>query len=156
MSNEKTLDEINRERIELLDRAEDKEFMELAESRGLFDVDEVLSDATKPRKLLLTELGDDSFHVYWCPLNSVDRVTVLRITDENPDVQVDLRNRKAVYLMLNKADNRCTEQLVQRMPAYWVDVIITKIAAEQNSFLSPLVRSVLSGLKPASTRRRKP
>jgi len=140
----------------MLERAENADFMELAEARNLFDVDEVLSDATKPRRLLLPELGDDSFHVYWCPLNSVDRVTVLRVTDENPDVQIDLRNRKAVYLMLSKADKRCTEQLVQQMPAYWIDVILTKIAAEQNSFLSPLVRNVLSGLKPTSTPRRKP
>ena len=155
MSKEKTLAEINRERIAMLDRAEDQEHMELAEARSLFDVDEVLSDATKPRKLLLTELGDNSFHVYWCPLNSVDRISVLRITDDNAEVQTDLRNRHAVYLMLNKAEPKCTEQLVKQMPAHWIDLILTKIAAEQNSFLSPLVRSVLSGLKPASTRRRK-
>lgn len=156
MSKEKTLDEINRERIAMLDRAEDVEYMELAEARSLFDVDEVLNNALKTRKLLLPELGVDSCHVAWCPLNSVDRVAVLRIVDDNPDVQVDLRNRKAVYLMLSKADDNVTEEMVQRMPANWVDIIITKIAAEQNSFLSPLVRNVLSGLKPASTHRRKP
>lgn len=86
MSKKKTLAEINRERIAMLDRAEDQEHMELAEARSLFDVDELLSDSTKPRKLLLTELGDNSFHVYWCPLNSVDRISVLRITDDNAEV----------------------------------------------------------------------
>ena len=156
MSKEKTLAEINLERIEMLDRAEEKEHMELAEARGLFDVDAILTDATSPRKLLLPELEESSFHVMWCPLNSVDRVAVLRITDDNPDVQVDLRNRWAVYLMLSKADARCTEKVVERMPAHWVDLILTKIGSEQNSFLSPLVRNVLSGLRPTSVRRRKP
>jgi len=155
VSKEKTLEEINRERVAMLDRAEDQEYVELAEARSLFDVDEVLSDATKPRTLLLPELGDNSFHVLWCPLNSVDRVAVLRIVDDNPDVQTDLRNRRAVYLMLSKADTRCTEQTVQQMPAHWIDLILTKIGAEQNSFLSPLVRNVLSGLRRTSRPRRK-
>ena len=154
MSKKKTLAEVNIERIELLEKAEEQDHMELAEARSLFDVDAILSDATTPRKLLLPELEDSSFHVMWCPLNSVDRVAVLRITDDNADVQVDLRNRKAVYLMLSKADSRCTEQIVERMPAHWIDLILTKIGAEQNSFLSPLVRNVLSGLKPTSMLRR--
>lgn len=154
MSEEKTLAEINRERMEMLDRAAEKEYVDLAEARKLFDVNELFDNAIKPRKLLLPELGDDSCHIYWCPLNSVDRVAVLRITDDNPEVQTDLRNRHAIYLMLSKADPQCTKELIQRMPAYWLDVILTKIGVEQNSFLSPLVKSVLSGLKPASTRKR--
>ena len=152
----KTLAETNRERIAMLDRAVEKEYMDLAEARNLFDVDDIFDNATKPRKLLLPELGDDSFHVYWCPLNSVDRVALLRIVDENSEVQTDLRNRQAIYLMLSKADPRCTEQLIQRMPAYWIDVILTKIGVEQNSFLSPLVKTVLSGLKTTSRPKRKP
>ena len=152
----KTLEEINIEREAQLQKAVDAEYMRLAEDRNLFDVDEILSDALKPRKLLLPELGEESFHVYWCPLNSVDRVEIIRIEDKNSDVQIDLRNRKAVHIMLGKADGRCTEEVVRRMPAYWIDIILTKVSAEQRSFLSPLVRSVLAGLSPTSRRRRKP
>jgi len=148
---EKTLEELNLERIALLEGAA---YKDLAEARNLFDVDEVLVDALKPRKLLLPELGDDSFHVYWCPLNSVDRVEIARIEDKNIDVRANLINRKAVYMMLSKADKRCTEDIVQRMPAHWIDVIMTRVAAEQRSFLSPLVRSVLDGLRPTSRPRR--
>lgn len=148
---EKTLDEINIERSRMLEEAA---YRDLAEARNLFDVDEILIDALKPRKLLLPELGDDSFHVYWCPLNSVDRVEIARIEDKNIDVRANLINRKAVYLMLSKADERCTEEIVQRMPAHWIDVIMTRVAAEQRSFLSPLVRSVLDGLRPTSRLRR--
>jgi len=152
----KTLEEINIEREAQLQKAVDAEYMRLAEDRNLFDVDEILSDALKPRKLLLPELGDESFHIYWCPLNSVDRVEIMRIEDKNSDVQIDLRNRKAIHIMLSKADRRCTEEVVRRMPAYWIDAILTKVSAEQRSFLSPLVRSVLTGLSPTSRRRRKP
>lgn len=154
-SQEKTLEEINLERDARLQKAADSEYVELAEARHLFDVDEILSDALKPRKLLLPELGADSFHVFYCPLNSVDRVNVMKIEDKNFDVQIDLRNRKALHIMLSKADERCTEAVVRRMPAAWIDVILTKISAEQRSFLSPLVRSVLSGLGPTSRPRRK-
>lgn len=153
---EKTLEEINIERMARLEGAVDAEYRELAETRNLFDVDEILSNAMKPRKMLLPELGDDSFHVYWCPLTSVDRVEIMRIEDENADVQVDLRNRRAVYIVLSKADSRCTEDVVRNMPAFWIDVILTKISAEQRSFLSPLVRGVLTGLGPTSRLRRRP
>jgi len=148
---EKTLEEINIERIARLEGAA---YKDLAEARNLFDVDEILVDALKPRKMLLHELGDDSFHVYWCPLNSVDRVEIARIEDKNIDVRTNLINRKAVYIMLSKADDRCTEEIVKRMPAHWIDVMMTKIAAEQRSFLSPLVRNVLAGLSPTSRLRR--
>ncbi len=149
---EKTLEEENIERARRLEQAA---YKDLAEARNLFDVDEVLSNALKPRIMVLPELGDDSFHVYWCPLNSVDRVEIMRIEDKNADVQIDLRNRKAIQIMLGKADSRCTENFVRRMPASWIDVILTKVAAEQRSFLSPLVRSVLTGLSPTFRRRRK-
>ena len=154
-SREKTQEEINREREAQLQRAVDADYMSLAENRNLFDVDEILSDALKPRKLLLSELGDESFHVFWCPLTSVDRVEIMRIEDKNVDVQIDLRNRRAIYIMLSKADSRCTEDMIRQMPAYWIDMILTKVSAEQRSFLSPLVRSVLSGLMPTSRPRRK-
>ena len=157
---DETLEEYNlrvfKELEKRADDHEEAEFRDLAEARNLFDVDEILSDALKPRKLLLPELGDESFHVYWCPLNSVDRVEIMRIEDKNSDVQIDLRNRKAIHIMLSKADRRCTEEVVRRMPAYWIDAILTKVSAEQRSFLSPLVRSVLTGLSPTSRRRRKP
>ena len=129
---EKTLEEINIERIALLEGAA---YRDLAEARNLFDVDEILVDALKPKKMMLSELGDDSFHVFWCPLNSVDRVKILRIEDENAAVRIDLINRMSVYIMLSKADDRCTEEIVQRMPAHWIDLILTKIVAEQGSFL---------------------
>jgi len=148
---EKTLEEINIERIALLEGAA---YRDLAEARNLFDVDEVLTDGLKARKLLLPELGEDSFHVFYCPLNSVDRVQIMRIEDKNSDVQIDLRNRKAVQIMLGKADDRCTEEFVRRMPAYWIDVILTKVSGEQRSFLSPLVRNVLLGLSRTSRLRR--
>ncbi len=155
MVDAETQAEINRETMASFMALEEKEHIELAEARNLFDVDEVLRDALKPRKLLLPELGEDSFHVFYCPLNSIDRVNVMRIEDKNLDVQVDLRNRKAIHIMLSKADERCTEEVVSHMPAVWIDVILTKISAEQRSFLSPLVRSVLSGLGPTSRPRRK-
>ena len=143
-------------RLEAIDaKKEEEEYLALAEARNLFDVDELLETAIKPRKLSLPELGEESFHVFWCPLNSVDRVDIMRIEDKNSDVQIDLRNRRAVYIMLSKADSRCTEAMIRRMPAYWIDVILTKVSAEQRSFLSPLVRSVLSGLRPTSRPRRR-
>jgi len=128
----KTLDEINLERAKMLEEAAHRD---LAEARNLFDIDEILSDALEPKKLLLPELGDDSFHVYWCPLNSVDRVKILRIEDENAAVRIDLINRMSVQIMLSRADKRCTKKIVERMPAHWIDLILTKIVAEQGSFL---------------------
>ena len=156
----KSLEDQNIETRERLMAAAEKdaraEYRDLAEARNLFDVDEVLTDGLKARKLLLPELGEDSFHVFYCPLNSVDRVQIMRIEDKNSDVQIDLRNRKAVQIMLGKADDRCTEEFVRRMPAYWIDVILTKVSGEQRSFLSPLVRNVLAGLSPTSRLRRNP
>jgi len=156
----KSLGDQNIETRERLMAAAEKdaraEYRDLAEARNLFDVDEVLTDGLKARKLLLPELGEDSFHVFYCPLNSVDRVQIMRIEDKNSDVQIDLRNRKAVQIMLGKADDRCTEEFVRRMPAYWIDVILTKVSGEQRSFLSPLVRNVLAGLSPTSRLRRNP
>lgn len=156
----KSLGDQNIETRERLMAAAEKdaraEYRDLAEARNLFDVDEVLTDGLKARKLLLPELGEDSFHVFYCPLNSVDRVQIMRIEDKNSDVQIDLRNRKAVQIMLGKADDRCTEEFVRRMPAYWIDVILTKVSGEQRSFLSPLVRNVLLGLSRTSRLRRNP
>lgn len=126
-------------------RKEATRYKDLAATRNLFDVDEILTDALKPRKMMLPELGDDSFHVYWCPLNSADRVELSRIEDKSLEVRANLINRKAVYIMLNRADNRCTEDTVARMPAHWIDMIMLKVAGEQRSFLSPLLKSVLDG-----------
>ncbi len=156
MEKPKGLKEQNIETLERLKGAADAEHIAIAEARNLFDVDEILSDALKPRRLLLPELGDDSFHVYYCPLNSVDRVEIMRIEDKNIDVQIDLRNRKAIHIMLSRADDRCTEEIVRRMPAYWIDMILTKVSVEQRSFLSPLVKSVLLGLSPTSKPKKRP
>lgn len=143
---EKTLAQENLERDARLQGAVDREFREIAEARNLFDVNEILDDALKPRKLLIPELGDKSFHVFYCPLNSVDRVKLLRIEDDNDEVRLDLINRQSVYIMMSKADPRCTEDLVRRMPAHWIDLILTKILTEQTSFLPHLVKNVLAGL----------
>lgn len=135
----KSLGDQNIETRERLMAASEKDardtYRDLAEARNLFDVDEILVDALKPKKMMLSELGDNSFHVFWCPLNSVDRVKILRIEDENAAVRIDLINRMSVYIMLSKADDRFTEEIVQRMPAHWIDLILTKIVAEQGSFL---------------------
>jgi len=146
MDEEKSIEQINIERMERLQAAERKEYEGLAADRNLFDVEELLNAGTIPRKLELPELGEDSFHVYYCPLNAKDRLTVLRIVNVKPEIQRDLQNRKMLYLMLHKADERWTEEKVDGLPATWVDAILIKIGREQNRFLQRLVRGGLAGL----------
>ena len=138
-------------RLEQLESAEGEDRREIAERSNLFDIDELLNNARIQRKLILEDLG---YHVYWCPLNAAERAEIFRIKDSDKDIQLDLRNRKALFIMLNKADERWTEEKVDTLPAAWVDVILIEIGKESNSFLRPRVITALGGLRLTSRRKK--
>jgi len=138
-------------RLEQLKSAEGEARQEIAERSNLFDIDELLNNDRVQRKLVFEDLG---FHVYWCPLNAAERAEIFRIKDSDEEIQRDLRNRKALFIMLHKAEERWTEEQIDSLQAAWVDAILIEIGRETSSFLRPRVITALGGLRPASRRKK--
>lgn len=117
----------------------------LAESRNLFDYAELVNSASIPRKVVLDDFG---FYIEYCPLTSEERNKVFAIRHHEPLVQLDMRNRKALAMMMQKAmpDKQDIEAKVDQLPATWIDAIMIKIAKEENAFLPQLMNDALRGL----------
>lgn len=148
-------DPIEQERLQILEEREslERRFMESeaeelrrqAEARNLFSDKSFLEDAQKPKKLVIPELGG---HVLYCPLSYGERLEVTKIKDQ------DKQNRRALFIMLGKANPEITEDMINNLRADYVDAILMAISKETNSFLLPIISDVLSGfsrtLKPRS------
>lgn len=117
----------------------------LAESRNLFDFEELVGAADIPKKLVLPELG---FHVNYCSLTSDERNKIRAIQHHDKEIRTDMQNRKALAMMIQKAnpDVPDMEAKVNNLPGEWIDAILLKIGVEANSFLLPLLNDALRGL----------
>ena len=136
--------------LDLADEDVEREQREIAEARSLIDADEMVNYAKTPRKLVLPSIGG---YVMYCPLRIEDRAEIMKIKDNDPDVQLDKRNRHTVYVMLKRADDRWTQEKVYNLPAAWIDVILIEYAAEEHDrFLQPVYQRRRAGL----ARTRKP
>jgi len=136
--------------LDLADEDVEREQREAAEARSLIDADEMVNYAKTPRKLVLPSIGG---YVMYCPLRIEDRAEIMKIKDNDPDVQLDKRNRHTVYVMLKRADDRWTQEKAYDLPAAWIDAILIEYAAEEHDrFLRPIYQRRLAGL----ARTRKP
>ena len=142
---------------ELADRLMGKEQTEAealakkAESLNLADAKEILTHAITKQKLVLPSVGA---FVEYMPLRPMDKVEVNTIIDSNPDVQRDMRNRKKVFLLLNRADERYTEVAIENLSAAIVDSILLEYEMKEDShFLLPILNRRSDGLRRISRRR---
>ena len=84
----------------------------------------------------------------------MDRIDFNGIIDPNPDVQRDKRNRRKVFLMLNRADERYTEVAIENMSAVHIDAILLEYEMQEDShFLLPILNRRSDGLKQTLRRR---
>ena len=122
-----------------------KQKLMFAESRNLFDYDDLLNSASIPIKIAFPEL---EFFVLYCPLTSGERNECKKIKHVDRAIQVDMQNRKYVSLMLQKANPEVPNMAakVDKFPATWVDAIIMKIGEKDNRFLLPLLNNAVRGL----------
>jgi hypothetical protein len=117
----------------------------LAESRNLFNYDELVNSADIPRKVVLPDFG---FHVEYCPLTSKERNEVFALKHHDPLMQLDMRNRKSLSMMMQKAmpHVKNIEAKVDKLPATWIDAIMIQISKEERAFLPQIVNDALLGL----------
>ena len=124
---------------------------EMAKSRNLADAEELFTHAITIQRLELPSIGA---FVEYMPLRPMDRIKINSITDPNPDVQRDKRNRRKVFLMLNRADERYTETAIENMSAAIVDAILLEYEMREDShFLLPILNRRSVGLRRTSRRR---
>jgi hypothetical protein len=135
-----------RERLEAIDDGKEIEALaEKAKVRNLADADEIINYANIKKKLELPSIG---YFVEYLPLRIEDRIEVMRITDDNLEVQTDLRNRRTVFLLLNRANPEIwTEETVGKLSAVLVDAILLEYGYEEDDrFLLPIIKRKLDGL----------
>ena len=123
-----------------------------AKIKNLADAPEVLSYASTPKKLELPTIG---YYVNYTPLTMEDRIQINSITDENPDVQRDRRNRKKAYLLLKRANPKTfTEEMINELAANIIDTILLEYdKAEDSRFLLPLMQTRFNGYRRTLRRR---
>ena len=132
-------------------QTDDEILAEMAKSRNLADAGELFTHAIQKQTLELPSVGA---YVEYMPLRSKDRIEVNGIVDVNPDVQRDKRNRRKLFLMLNRADSRYTEEAIENMSAAIVDAILLEYEMQEDSrFLLPILNRRSDGLR--QTLRRK-
>lgn len=134
------------ERLEARDDQEEiKALAEKAKIRNLADADEIINYANIKKKLELPSIG---YFVDYFPLRIQDRIEVMRITDDNVEVQTDLRNRRTVFLLLNRADPETwNKETVGKLSAVLVDAILMEYGYEEDDrFLLPIIKRKLDGL----------
>ena len=124
---------------------------EMAKSRNLADAEELFTHAIIKQRLELSSIGA---YVEYMPLRAMDRIEINSIVDTNPDVQRDKRNRRKVFLMLNRADKRYTEPAIENMAATTVDAILLEYEMKEDShFLLPILNRRSDGLRQTLRRR---
>ena len=118
---------------------------EMAKSRNLADIDELINYASIKKKLFMESMG---FYVEYCPLRTEDRIEINSINDDNADIQRDKRNRRAIYLLLNRADDRYTEEKVNGLAATYIDAIMLEYDMQEDTrFLQPILKKRSDGLR---------
>ena len=124
---------------------------ELAKNRNLADAEELFTHAITKQRLELPSIGA---FVEYMPLRPMDRIDLNSIIDPNPDVQRDKRNRRKVFLMLNRADERYTETAIENISAAIVDAILLEYEMKEDSrFLLPILDRKSDGLRRTMRRR---
>ena len=132
-------------------QTDDEILAEMAKSRNLADAGELFTHAIRKQTLELPSVGA---YVEYMPLRSKDRIEVNGIVDVNPDVQRDKRNRRKLFLMLNRADVRYTEEAIENMSAAIVDAILLEYEMQEDSrFLLPILNRRSDGLRQTLRRR---
>jgi len=122
-----------------------------AKDRNLADAEELISYALTKKKLELPTVGA---FVEYMPLRTQERIEINSIHDENEDIQRDLRNRKTVYLLLNRADKRYTEDAIDNLPASIIDAILLEYEMAENApFLLPILNRRRDGFRQTLRRR---
>lgn len=133
------------------DQTEEELLAEAAKSRNLADATEIFTHAIIKQKLELPSVGA---FVEYMPLRPLDRVEINTIVDINQDVQRDMRNRKKVFLLLNRADKRYTEVAIENLSAAIVDAILLEYEMQEDShFLLPILSRRSDGLRQTPRRR---
>ena len=124
---------------------------ELAKNRNLADAEELFTHAIQKQRLELPSIGA---YVEYMPLRAMDRIDFNGIIDPNPDVQRDKRNRRKVFLLLNRADERYTEVAIENMSAVHIDAILLEYEMQEDShFLLPILSRRSDGLSRTLRRR---
>jgi len=159
---EQNLDERNEETRDKLFKPivrEDKEKIRVeAEARDLADAYEMINYANLKKRLTLSTITDDSgnpYYVEYCPLRIRDRTEIASIKDKDEEVQLNNRNRHAVYLLLNRANpEKWKKEVVYDLPASFIDTILIEYGrAESERFLLPVLKQSLGGLMSTVTPR---
>jgi len=127
------------------DQKEIEALAEKAKVRNLADATEIINYANIKKKLMLPSIG---YFVEYMPLRIQDRIEIMRITDDNLEVQTDLRNRRTVFLLLNRADPETwTVETTGKLSAVLVDAILMEYGYEEDDrFLLPIIKRKLDGL----------
>lgn len=150
---EDTIDDFNALAKELTNEPQSEEdiLAEKAKARNLADAVELFSYAIQKKRLELPSIGA---YVEYMPLRSQDRIAVNSITDTNPDIQRDKRNREMVYLLLSRADERYTREAVENLSAVLIDAILLEYEMQEDSrFLLPILNRKSDGLRKTLRRR---
>ena len=126
-----------------------EERVDLAKVRNLADAEVVLNYANIVKRLELPSLG---FFVEYCPLRIKDRIAINEISHESEEILNDMRNRKTLFLILNRAKPELwTEERINDLPAMFVDAILMEYGqVEDDSFLLPIIARKLDGLTKAT------
>ena len=122
-----------------------EELADLSKVRDLANAEEVLNYANIRKKLELPSFG---YFVEYCPLRVEDRLQISAIQDKDEAILTDLRNRRTVYLLLNRArPDVWTEEKVNQLASVFIDAIIMEYGAmEEDRFLLPIIKRKLDGL----------
>ena len=159
---EQNLDERNEEaRNKLLIpivKQEEEEVRVETEARDLADAYEMINYAKLKKKLTLSTITDDEgkpYYVEYCPLRISDRTEIASIKDKEEEVQLNNRNRHAVYLLLSRANpEKWKKDVVYELPASFIDTILIEYGrAESERFLLPVLQQSLNGFRSIVTPR---
>ena len=144
MAEEASQDDFNKLASDMLDKSPE-ELVELAGVRDLADADEVLNYANIRKRLELPSFG---YFVEYCPLRVEDRLQITSIKDDDEAIQTDLRNRRTVFLLLNRArPDIWTEEKVNKLAAVFIDAIVMEYGSQEGDrFLLPIIKRKLDGL----------
>jgi len=159
---EKTTAEVNAENKAKLFAPIEKEEQETVrvetEARDLADAHEMINYANLNKRLTLstiTDEDDNPYYVEYRPLRIRDRTEIASIKDDDNEIQINNRNRHAVYLLLTRANPvKWTKEVVYDLPASFIDTILIEYGKEESQrFLLPVLQQSLNGFRSMVTPR---
>ena len=114
-------------RLEAIDDGKiEEEKVDLEKARNLFRSADIITGASTPVQLYVPELDGK---IMYCRLTYKELTELTEITD------IAERNVLQLYKHLNKADPEVTEEKIRNLPGSWVNLMLLKIAANENRFL---------------------